>query len=500
MSPRSALILLLVTSAGASGWAGQTSPSGASGLTLLSAAGRQAIPTTTAGGREMVTLSDLARIFGLSIREDPVVGGLTVAYKGKTIALTPDQSVASVGGRLVSMPGPVVRDGQRWLVPVEFLDRALARVYEPPLDVRLRSRLVVLGPLRVPRVVARQEALGGQARLTIEVTPAAGETIVQEAGRLVVRFDADALDAALPASGVPGLIESVQLSEAGTAVVIDLGKDFASFRATTTPDAGARRVVIDLLAAAAAPAAGAVDAPAPPPLPGFGGTPTVRAVVIDPGHGGDESGSRGPGGSLEKDVTLGVSRRLKALLEGGLGVRVLLTRDGDTPVSADERAALANNNKADVFVSLHANASLRAETTGPQVYYMSAAGLEEAVGNEAPGAALLPVVGGGFRSVDVIPWEVAQTRHLSRSAELAALVREELAGRLEVNDRPVQQAPLRVLLGANMPAVLVEMGFLSNADEEARLRSPEHQGLLAQALYAAISKFKDRGFSPARIP
>ncbi|RPJ54499.1 MAG: hypothetical protein EHM24_31705, partial [Acidobacteria bacterium] len=341
MSPRSALILLLLSAAAASGWAAQGSPAVAGSLILLTPGGRQAIPTVTTAGREMVGLDDLARIFGLSVREDPVVGGLTVSYKGKTIALTSDQSVASVGGRLVSLPAPVVREGQRWLVPVEFLERALARVYEPPLDVRLRSRLVVLGPLRVPRVVARQEALGGQARVTFEVTPAADETIVQEAGRLVVRFDADAIDAALPAAGVPGLIESVHLLEPGTAVAINLGKEFASFRATATPDAGTRRLVIDLMAAATPAPAGTPEAPTPPPLPHFGAAPAVRAIVIDPGHGGDDAGVRGAAGTLEKDVTLSVSRRLKALLEGGLGIRVLLTRDADTLVQPDERAALA---------------------------------------------------------------------------------------------------------------------------------------------------------------
>lgn len=493
MSFRSAIVILLVSAAAAAVVTGQGVPAPPGSLTLLSPESRQSIPTSIAAGREMVALSDLARVFGLTVREDTVARGLTVSYKDKTIVLTPDQSVASVDGRLVSLPAPIVRDGGTWLVPVEFIARALARIYDAPLDVRPASRLVLLGNVRVPRVTARQEALGVQARVTLDVAPGAQETVVQEPGRILVRFEADALDATLPSSGAGALVESIQLAESGKAVAINVGSTFGSYRATTTQrEGGTRRIVLDIMASAPTSPEPAVPEPAAPPLPGLAGPPALRTVVVDPGHGGGDTGVRGPGGTLEKDVTLTVARRLKGLLERGLGVRVLLTRDADAPVPPDERAALANNNKAGLFISLHANGSLRQPASGAQVYYLDPAGLTGAGGDEEKAGELLPVLGGGFRLVDVIPWEMAQMRFLAESAELAGLIEEELGERVELNTHSVQQGPFRVLVGANMPAVLVEMGFLTNPAEEAMLVAPGHQGNIAQALYDAIARFRDR--------
>src|SRR5205085_9461788 len=113
-----------------------------------------------------------------------------------------------------------------------------------------------------------------------------------------------------------------------------------------------------------------VPAPAAPPdLTGALPTSPIRTIAIDAGHGGDDPGVVGPGGAKEKDVTLAVARRLKTAVETRLGVRVLLTRDDDRNVPIDERAATANHNKADIFLSLHANASLRPGTTGGTIFY-----------------------------------------------------------------------------------------------------------------------------------
>ena len=199
----------------------------------------------------------------------------------------------------------------------------------------------------------------------------------------------------------------------------------------------------------------------------------LRAIVIDAGHGGAEDGAKGPSGTLEKQVTLSVARRLKAALEGRLGVRVILTRDGDTTVGLDERAAVANNNKADLFISLHANAALRPATSGAEVFYLS---LDE-YGDAAERVAHtdsdpLPVFGGGTRDIELILWEMAQARYIEESAALAQTVEASLRQRVPMSPRAIQQAPFRVLVGANMPAVLVEMGFITNpaAGEAAAIR------------------------------
>ena len=192
----------------------------------------------------------------------------------------------------------------------------------------------------------------------------------------------------------------------------------------------------------------------------------------------------------EKDITLTVARRLKAALEARLGVRVVLTREADETVSLDQRAELANNNHADLLVSVHANAAPRRGVRGLEVFYLAT---DRVVAEtRAPGTAPqdLPAFGGGRREIDVILWEMAQTRHLAQSAALAAMIEEEVSSRLAMSARPVQQAPFRVLVGANMPAVLVEMGYLTNPDEEQRLASSEYQSLIVQGLVDAIARFR----------
>jgi N-acetylmuramoyl-L-alanine amidase len=215
-------------------------------------------------------------------------------------------------------------------------------------------------------------------------------------------------------------------------------------------------------------------------------------VVIDPGHGGEEEGAKGPNGTLEKDVTLSVARRLKASLEARLGIRAILTRDADRTIRLDERAAVANNNKADLFISLHANASVRPASAGAEVFYLSLDEYGEEGARVARGESeALPVFGGGTREIEVILWEMAQARYIERSAQLASHVEAALRERVPMSPRAIQQAPFRVLVGANMPAVLVEMGFISNAQEEQALAADARQNAIVQSLVDAIVRFRD---------
>src|SRR5713101_3769466 len=143
---------------------GQTTPT-PSPLTLLSKEGRRPIPVSLVGDQEFVALDDLAAVFQLIVREE-TLGAITVSYKNKTIVLTSDQALASVSGRLISLPAAPTRSGRRWLVPVEFISRALAPIYDARLDLRKPSRLLVIGDLRVPRITMRYDSLGASARLT----------------------------------------------------------------------------------------------------------------------------------------------------------------------------------------------------------------------------------------------------------------------------------------------------------------------------------------------
>jgi len=197
----------------------------------------------------------------------------------------------------------------------------------------------------------------------------------------------------------------------------------------------------------------------------------------------------------EKDVALAVARRLHRLLEDRLGVRVLLTRDSDSFLSLDDRTALANNNKSDLFLSIHANASPRQTARGSEVYYLSYQASDEDARRLAAteNAGLERTVARGDADLEFILWDMAQAAHLNESATLAELLQGELqANRADNKNRGIKQAPFRVLMGATMPSALIEIGFVTNPEEERRLGSAEYQDQLAQAIFRGVVKYKER--------
>src|SRR5439155_19225531 len=170
---------------------------------------------------------------------------------------------ASVSGRLISLPAPPARSGRRWLVPLEFVSRALAPIYDVRLDLRTPSHLLVVGDVRVPRVTVRYDPLGAAGRLTIDATPRAASTVSQDGEHITVKFDADALDVAnppLPPQGGQSLVQAVRVVDA-TTLGIDLGPKFAGFKAAAQPVDTTTRLVIDVVAAQTE------TTPAPPPTP-----------------------------------------------------------------------------------------------------------------------------------------------------------------------------------------------------------------------------------------
>jgi N-acetylmuramoyl-L-alanine amidase len=466
-------------------------------LTLLSREGRRSVPTIVLSGQELVALDDVAALFQVAVREDTLAGGLTITYRGRTIVMSSDQPMASVSGRVVALPSPAVRSGNRWFVPLDFLPRALGPIYDSRIDLRRPSRLLVVGDLRVPRVSARVDVPGPPTRATIEIMPAAPVVVTTEPGRLVLRIEADALDVTLPA-GSGGLIDAIRTGDQPSTVIVLFNERAGPARAVSADANGNTRITIEVpgiappsettTALPPAPPAGGI--PAPPPV-----FSTLRAalqtIVIDPGHGGDDVGVRGARGAQEKAVTLEVARRLRTLVEMRLGIRVVLTRDDDRTISLDERAAIANNSKADLFLSLHLNAAPVAEVAGAEVFYLRL----DREGEDARRAAEseevpLPVLGGTMRSIDVIQWDLAQARHVEASAVLAGILEQNLRAQVMMSPRPRQDGPFRVLTGVNMPAALIEMAYLSNAGQERLAQSEPYQSSVAQALYNAIVGFR----------
>ena len=181
---------------------------------------------------------------------------------------------------------------------------------------------------------------------------------------------------------------------------------------------------------------------------------------------------------------------MRATLEARLGIRVLLTRDDDRTVPIDDRAAIANNNKADLFISLHVNASNRPAASGATVF-TSLFAKDDAEAGAGRDHQRLPTFAGGLRDIEMVPWDLAQTRHLEESTAFAAILEQQMHDRVPLSAHPSDRAPLRVLESANMPAVLVEMGFLSNQSQEKLITADAFQTTFVQVAYDAVIKFRE---------
>ena len=470
-------------------------------LTILARDGRRTLPTVGPPGQDLVALNDLAAAFQLTVRDD--AGALTVSSNGRTAVLTGGRPLASVNGRLIVLPSPPVRVNNRWAVPPEFLSRALALVLDTPIEWRRASRLVIVGPLRVPRVTVRSEGSQAAAQLTVETSPRAAATITREGSQLLLRFDADALDATIPPVRLEGIVQAVRQVDAIT-VAIDLGPRFGTYHATTASQGVSSRLDLSLTPLQQADAA-------PPPVPpaqtsagasarGPGestqaapatrGAVTASApwtVVVDAGHGGEDAGSRGATGTLEKDVTLAAARGLRAAIESRLGARVLMTRDDDRPVSLEARTSLANNNKADLLISLHANWSPRASASGAALYVAAFDDAEPP--RPEPPTEAVPLPGGRVREIELVRWERAQRRYLDRSTDFATRLEARLQGSVPLGQHAVSRLPLPLLGAANMPAVLIEMGYLSHPEQEQQLSNGALPNLVVQAVVDVIATF-----------
>jgi N-acetylmuramoyl-L-alanine amidase len=220
----------------------------------------------------------------------------------------------------------------------------------------------------------------------------------------------------------------------------------------------------------------------------------IKTIVIDPGHGGLEPGAKGRFGTLEKNISLAVSLKLKAIIERNLALRVVLTRDEDVDVSLENRAAKANNNKADLFISIHVNSSFRREARGSETFFLSM----EATDEEARKLAYMEnnptelekgISSENEDDIKMILWDMAQTAYLNQSSILAESIQNELNSLFLTKNRGIKQAPFKVLCGVACPAVLVEVAFISDPEEERKLRSEDFQMKVAQAVFRGLENY-----------
>jgi N-acetylmuramoyl-L-alanine amidase len=216
----------------------------------------------------------------------------------------------------------------------------------------------------------------------------------------------------------------------------------------------------------------------------------LRRIVVDAGHGGRDPGAVGARGTKEKDVVLAMAKILAKKLEKDLGCEVIMTRTGNTFLQLEERTAIANKVKADLFISIHANASTNRRARGTETYYLDFSKNAKAVEVVArENKTSLKQVG----DLEMILLDLLANSKINESSRLAAEIQKSLVGQLKkhykVKNLGVKQGPFYVLLGATMPSVLVETAFLSNREEEKLLKNRKYQERTADAIVSAVRNY-----------
>jgi N-acetylmuramoyl-L-alanine amidase len=226
----------------------------------------------------------------------------------------------------------------------------------------------------------------------------------------------------------------------------------------------------------------------------------IGRIVIDPGHGGHDTGTIGPDGLQEKDLVLEVGRRLGKLLETRLGAEVVYTRKDDTFIPLETRTAIANQQRADLFISIHANSSHDAGARGVETYYLNFTSSPEALEVAARENAVSEK---SIYELQDLVKKIALKEKIEESREFAGDVQESLHSGLAakspaIRNRGVKKAPFIVLIGANMPSILAEISFVSNPADEHRLETSEYRQRIAESLYRGIAKYVD-GLSGVKV-
>ncbi len=438
----------------------------------------------------LVALAPVAEALGGKL--GPGEGGSYLLTIGDTqVVLAAGSPVVTVGSDIVSLSQPVTPGGGGVMVPLDLLRKSFGDLAGWSIDwlpeagrLAIAKRQARLVPVAVDVV-----HLQGTTTVVLQFPAVPRYKIEQLPGRIEVRMLGDRIAASMPSALDDPLVEGVDPSPDRLVIRLLRGATADSYTLENP-----FRIVFDVHqpGLATGPVAGAGGGLAPAI-----DRPGIRTIVIDPGHGGTETGAIGPSGVQEKELTLVLARALAGQLAERLGVRTELTRTSDSVISHDARTALANQNKADLFISVHLNSSLGTGAHGAETYFLANRATDPRAASSAnvengPGGAGSELADpAALQDLQLMLWDLAQSRYLEQSQRLANMIQGELNQALDLKDRGVKQAPFRVLVGAAMPAVLVELGFISNPDEEKKLQDAGYRAQLVDALVRAVGQYKN---------
>ena len=463
-------------------------------------AGAPRLPTVLHEDRAYVDLDGLAAT--IRTKPDATPSG-TYAYlriPGHTVTFTRNSASVLVDGKPVVLDAPVRVLEDIWLVPESFVDRVMPKLTAPaPAKAESAPTPPVAAAVSAPPAAIPPTAPAGGAvtlqELRFRSYPSFTRVVLETSAPVTHRPEpGGARDVNIRVTKLTGsartveirdgFLYEVRLEREGADAVVRVIFDGApgELRASTLADPS--RLLLDFMRPGGGPQRDARATTTP-----------LRVMVLDAGHGGHDPGATGPTGLMEKELVLDVTKRAARLVEQRLGIKILLSRDGDHFVPLRDRTSFANRAQADVFVSIHANAHREAASEGVETYFLSS----EATDNAARQVAALensvvqlekPAARGRTDIVKTILWDLAQSEFQEESSRLAEVVQDSMTQSLRIPSRGVKQAGFYVLGGAAMPAILIEIGFVTNPKEERKLRDTRYRDDIARAIAAALAEYK----------
>jgi N-acetylmuramoyl-L-alanine amidase len=455
-----------------------------------------------------VQLNKISQMFRFSEEVDPVDGRVVLRYNDKSASFFPGQDTVIANRRSHFLEVPPRKIEGVIMIPLEFLTKILPLIYDEEIVWDSATRTLRVGVQNLEIYNLYTTPFGKYTQIVVELNQAASYKVTEKLPSLLI-FELPHSSFTLPENPLQVNSQSVQHvkvtnSFGSTQIIVRLGAEFEQYKHSVTEDPA--RLLIDVYNTLDIPVE-TPEIPETPETPEIPETPetegitekdliqegdveiptiprefSLRTIVIDPGHGGSDPGitispqTDDTPGVYEKDITLTIAKMLATSLGQRFGgVRVVLTREGDSFVAA-ERATIANHNRADVFISLHVNNAPSQALSGFEVYIMDYGSLNLPEGFEA-------------LSEQSQVLDYAQAKYIAISERLAQQI---LSGydALNIGGGTLKSAPLFTLKGATMPAVHIEIGYSSNSQDQAKILQEEFQQLLVSAITGGIAAFK----------
>jgi N-acetylmuramoyl-L-alanine amidase len=429
-------------------------------------------------------IREIVTHMGLPYTDSIALETLTIRSGSNRLVVTRNSGLISYNNQVILLPTQILREDNRWLAPVEFLTMGLSRMTGTEFRYRPGASRIYAGNFEVPELEMNAQTLGPITRLTLRSGRSINiESKREDPTRAVLTINQSPLEPARERfDHKDRLLRSVAFddSDGDAKIVLETTREVSDIRITAANNN--RVFFVDLVregesagttpAVPAEPAAGTPAKPDAIPV-----ERRVRVIVIDPGHGGMDPGVK-TATDTEKDLTLAWARRLRPALQSRLGATVLLTRDSDVAMDNEARSAVANNNQANLFISLHVGYSSSKVEATSSIFIM-----KEDFGQTLSQAS--------SRDQLFLPWYLGYRIQHQGSAAAATILQQEMQKGIPGWKFPIRTAPMAVLSSATMPSLLFEIGNLNNTVNAQTLADTGFQTRLVNSMVDAIQRFSE---------